>query len=103
MTEDIKTPIIEESLAEESKYSVALQEDDDEDELAAYKGRILDAARNGEDEDDQDDQDGFDDADFEDASRRGTADWQAKCRDLETQNKEQSKTVNFQRAKIAAL
>lgn len=93
----MKTPIIEESLAEESKYSVALQEDEEDDELAAYKGRVLDAAQNDDEDDD------FNDADFEAGSRKQTADWQAKCRELEAENREQAKTLNFQKAKIAAL
>ena len=40
---------IEESLAEESKYSVALAEDDEEDEMAAFKGVQLNVDDNNSD------------------------------------------------------
>lgn len=89
-----KTPIAEESLQEESKYSVALQ-DDEEDEMAAFKGVQLNVG------DQSDENEDYHDEDFDDSKAASLIaasvkdDWQAKYRQLEADYKEQAKTVNF--------
>ena len=94
-------------MAEESKYSVAMQ-DDEEDEMAAFKGRQLHVGDNQSDDDLNNDED-YHDADFDDSktgsrmARADNVDWQEKFRQLESEHREQGKTINFQKAKIAAL
>jgi DNA-directed RNA polymerase beta subunit len=76
---------------------------EEDDEMAAFKGRQLNVGdqSDGENED-------YHDEDFDDSKAASLVasvkdDWQAKYRQLEADHKDQAKTVNFQKAKIAAL
>jgi len=81
-----------------------MEEDEEDDEMAAFKGRQLNVGdqSDGENED-------YHDEDFDDSKAASLVaasvkdDWQAKYRQLEADHKDQAKTVNFQKAKIAAL
>ena len=105
MKQPIRTE--EESFAEESKYSVGIADDDEEeDDMAAFKGVQLNAnqSEDGGDYEDENFDDSREGAKLAASQNLNNAiDWQKKYKALEAEYHEQTKTVNFQKAKIAAL